>query len=427
MWDLLELVLDNLEIKSKETVALKNEIKNLRGNQDEAKVVLSRLKAEAKLNNCTTCDSRHFSSFFRVCIYYELGEFVQMQRYAKRAIRDFNLIGAKWNELFAHWVYGESYLLFNRKMPARRKLKYTVEKFERMAKKYRRENQYERRDECYGFIERIEDQLVGDVLNVRDDVNLIFEQKIVHQSPPPFFSSLSRWKRSQLIFPTQSQIRAGAEGDFIFESQPNLDAILEELTFNEIPHQFYNLREEGNPIVLNPRVYRWFRVDGDSMNQATLIPIMNNDYVLAIDLNLSNFGFRFGDIIIAALDNPVQGERAGVIKRYASEGLVSESSNDYEIISLDEVNIRGVVIAVAKPILKSALSNLDDNEHAVAKEVQVDETEEIGVLYEDLLVKVFYDHATVKRLIQYEKKRTPSASPKELLKNAIDRWIRDNR
>ena len=242
----------------------------------------------------------------------------------------------------------------------------------------------------------------------------------------PEISKSYPWQRSQLIFPTQNQIRAGVEGDFIFESQPELDATIDELDFNEVAHHFYNLRETGNPIILNPRVYRWFRVEGDSMNQATPIPIMDNDYILAIDLNLSNFGFRFGDIIIAALDSPAQGERAGVIKRYASDGLVSESSNDYEVISLEETNIRGVAIAVAKPISLSVLPDIEGNTDILTEEMQVVEKEEVALLYEDLLTKVFHDDTTAKRLIQYEKKRTPTASLIEVLENVIARWIRDN-
>jgi hypothetical protein len=48
-------------------------------------------------------------------------------------------------------------------------------------------------------------------------------------------------------------------------------------------------------------------------------------------------------------------------------------------------------------------------------------------LYQDLVIKARYDHDRVERLIEYERRRTPSASRKELIKSAIDRWERDNR
>ena len=177
----------------------------------------------------------------------------------------------------------------------------------------------------------------------------------VSASPTPSPSQTSstplRWRRSQLIFPVQSQIRAGTEGKFIFESQPDLDAILDELAFNDINHYFYNLREEGNPIILDPRVYRWFHIEGNSMNQATPVPVMDKDYILAIDINLSNRNAQIGDIVVAALHNPLQGERAGVLKKYTSKGLESRSSEEYPIISRRKASIRGVAIAVAKPHL----------------------------------------------------------------------------
>ena len=48
-------------------------------------------------------------------------------------------------------------------------------------------------------------------------------------------------------------------------------------------------------------------------------------------------------------------------------------------------------------------------------------------LYDDLLKKVGGDHAVVERLVAFEKERSPDAVRMTLLKNAIQRWERDNR
>jgi hypothetical protein len=48
-------------------------------------------------------------------------------------------------------------------------------------------------------------------------------------------------------------------------------------------------------------------------------------------------------------------------------------------------------------------------------------------LYQDLLAKVGYDREIVERLVEYERKRDPGAPRTVLLKNAIERWERDNR
>jgi len=48
-------------------------------------------------------------------------------------------------------------------------------------------------------------------------------------------------------------------------------------------------------------------------------------------------------------------------------------------------------------------------------------------LYQDLFIKAGYDHNIAKRLIEYERQRAPQAKRAELIRNAIQRWERDNR
>jgi predicted nucleic acid-binding Zn-ribbon protein len=47
--------------------------------------------------------------------------------------------------------------------------------------------------------------------------------------------------------------------------------------------------------------------------------------------------------------------------------------------------------------------------------------------YNDLLQKVGGDHAVVERLVEFEKKLYPKATRLQWIKNAIQRWERDNR
>lgn len=48
-------------------------------------------------------------------------------------------------------------------------------------------------------------------------------------------------------------------------------------------------------------------------------------------------------------------------------------------------------------------------------------------LYQDLFIKVGYDHDIARRLIEYERQRAPQATRSRLIRNAIQRWERDNR
>jgi hypothetical protein len=52
--------------------------------------------------------------------------------------------------------------------------------------------------------------------------------------------------------------------------------------------------------------------------------------------------------------------------------------------------------------------------------------ENIASLRQNLRVKVMYDEATIDRLIELEREKTPNASLAQLMRNAIDRWERDN-
>ncbi len=47
-------------------------------------------------------------------------------------------------------------------------------------------------------------------------------------------------------------------------------------------------------------------------------------------------------------------------------------------------------------------------------------------LYQDLLSKVLWDRETADRLIEYERNRVPTADRNEVIKRAIERWLRDN-
>lgn len=48
-------------------------------------------------------------------------------------------------------------------------------------------------------------------------------------------------------------------------------------------------------------------------------------------------------------------------------------------------------------------------------------------LYNELLMKVRWDRPIADRLIEFERKKAPTADRNELIKRAIERWLRDNR
>jgi len=350
MWPLLELVLEKIEIKSEATRSLRDQVLEIRNNPYMAERLLDKLIDDRETSNCSKCDSRYFCSLYLACIYYELGDLEQTKTHIEEAVNDYYHVGSKWNELLAKWIYGTTLLRTGSTLHARRELERTIEMLQEMAKQFRRENQYEKRDECLDFVEKIRDQLNQPVAaqQQRQQPRAQDEERQEPSSRPRQLK-YPQWKRSMLIFPVQSQIRAGLKGNFIFENQPDMEATLEEISIDGVFHSFYNLRREGLPITLSPKVYRWLQVDGNSMDQARPFPINNRDYVIAIDANLSNIDVQFGDIVVATLHDPTSDQRAGVIKKCTRRGLESFSSQEYPIIPLKDASIRGIVIAVAKP------------------------------------------------------------------------------
>ncbi len=161
MWELLELVLTKIEIKSKATQSLRDQVLNIRNRPDKAELLLNELIEDRETSNCTKCDSRHFCALFLACIYFEFDDVDQMQIYIQESIKDFSHAGSKWNKILARWIYGTILLRKNRSLSARRELEDTVEMLEEMEKEFRSDvkPKHEKSDECKAFIDKIRSQL----------------------------------------------------------------------------------------------------------------------------------------------------------------------------------------------------------------------------------------------------------------------------
>ncbi len=151
------------------------------------------------------------------------------------------------------------------------------------------------------------------------------------------------------IFSTSNYVSASPKGDFTFDD----DVVQKtgfEIPFDETKYRVFNIRERNLAAPINIRDsgnYFRYPVAGNSMNQATPVPIETGDYIL-VDTNISP---TVNDIVVAALVEPTSTtDRAGIVKRLTPKGLASESTEYYETVRLENVDIRGVVIAVAKPI-----------------------------------------------------------------------------
>ncbi|PIP35829.1 MAG: hypothetical protein COX20_09215 [Desulfobacterales bacterium CG23_combo_of_CG06-09_8_20_14_all_52_9] len=166
-------------------------------------------------------------------------------------------------------------------------------------------------------------------------------------APAPNYPLTQPWPTAQIVYRVQDFSHASREGKFVLDNAQISEMSIDEVKFDDITHKIYNLREGSQIRLVSGGNYRWLKVAGESMNRATPVPIEPGDYILtALDITP-----QIEDIVIANLHNPpTPAERAGVVKRYNSDGFKSESTEILSPIPLTEADIRGVVFAVAKPV-----------------------------------------------------------------------------
>jgi hypothetical protein len=169
---------------------------------------------------------------------------------------------------------------------------------------------------------------------------------IINGDKDPIANEERKRNQAQLIYRVYDIAHASRTGQFVFDDSTINEVIIDTIVIDNLQYSINNVRA-GNQIVLSSGDYRWLKVAGNSMNRAQPVPITPDDYIL-VDLDQHP---EFGDIVVANLrHSPTPAERAGVVKRFCKEELRSESTESITPIPFTHVDIRGVVIAVAKPI-----------------------------------------------------------------------------
>jgi len=423
-WEFTIKILNLLDIDDRMAQNTRESVKLIHNDYGKARALLKNLDKRESGGNCFECGNRFYCAIFRACIYYDLNELDNALTQIEKSTRDFELSGSIWNETIAMWLYGELLIKKKKETRARAMLGETVKNFIYLARKFRNFDDYTRYKISNNAIEEISLRLKNLQITLPPTEQSKRKEKEAIQEAFQKHYKKQLWKPSSIIFKVHSQITAGREGNFVFDSDASLDGNIDEITFSNTPHLVYNTVKEGLPVIFNPKVHRWFHVNGDSMNLATPIPIEDKDYVLAIDTVNSNQAPQFGDIIVAEVHSPEADERAGVVKKLTKNGLESMSTKPFDPIPYKKIKPRGIVIAVAKP---SKISSDELMMLELEKALHPPVNPTIEKLFKNLLAKNLHDQETVVRLILFEKNKTPNLSLEELMQRAINRWIRDNR
>jgi hypothetical protein len=279
-------------------------------------------------------EHRAICTLVKAYISYHLkdSQFDILQAEAISALRQFRIGGSSYddyNEGLVHWYLGLIYHEKGDNTHALRSFTNATEKLEDFIDSCEARSDYQKISESKGFINRIQDNIPPR------------KGKTPEKKPPS-----SNISSARIVYAVKDLGHASREGKFVWDDDYICDMTIDEVQFENIPHKIFNLRGGSQISLVAGRDYRWLRIAGESMNCAKPIPFENGDYILA-DLHTKP---QFGDIVVAKFRNPpTPAERAGAIKRYHERGLVSESTQAIAPIPFLEVDIRGVVIAIAKP------------------------------------------------------------------------------
>lgn len=294
-------------------------------------------------------DKKPFCSILYAAAYSIREKPAKSMEHLEDAERGFNCSGQEKHLAVARWMHGLLHMQDGHPELAKLDLEAAAAGLERLAVRHRRVGRYEKAEECLGLAEQIKEitpetsQLEALKINVKPG-----RGKTKAHRPSPAPKSAPRF--GALVFPVYSPVSAGKGGDFVFDSLPQGQASISELTIDEVPYRVFSLKAD-EPVTMHARIHRWMYVQGDSMNQAAPHPLLEGDCILVVETGSSGLGPKANDIVVAALLDPASNaDRAGVVKRYTSKGLCSESSQAYPPIPLKKARVKGIVLAVAKPI-----------------------------------------------------------------------------
>ena len=306
-----------------------------------------------------TKENKPFCSFFNAAIYYKGSNFESAAEQLERAEIGFRGSGQERNLALSLWLHALILQKAGQGISAKSDFDKAIDIFERIAREYQRTGRYVEMGECLNIIDRIKQSISTQLkksARQKQPLQDPFIETSKIQPVQPVSSGSVSIKRAAIppqpvIFPIYDPVSAGKGGDFIFDSEPQGQASISELIIDEKPFRVYSMREK-EPAILQPRIYRWLYVIGDSMNRTIPYPLIEGDCILVVETNSSGLSPKSNDIVVAALLDPAESaDRAGVVKKYTNEGLCSVSSKDYPVIPLKKARVKGIVVAVAKPVV----------------------------------------------------------------------------
>jgi hypothetical protein len=341
MWQDFRHILESVKLSHPEALALQRAV-IICPDYRQADILLSKIKPE----DIFPMNSQEYQATYHLCeacVNYErhmkLGLDIASKE-AHNAVRIFRSCGNSVNEGLACRVNAMIYLKSGKTSMAIAEYHRAIKVFTPCLGLYEMESDFTSKNTCQCQIKECEEALKK------------IENNISSSSPETSHQTYQTknlfWPTARIIFGVYDIAHASLVGKYVMDDDLISQIAIEELLIDGKLHKLFSAQTGNFEFTLASGTdYRWLRVSGESMNQATPTAINPDDYVLA-DLSHS---VNNGDIVIASLLNPpTPEERAGVIKRFGGKELRSESKELIDPIPIAEVEIRGVVLAIAKPV-----------------------------------------------------------------------------
>ncbi len=174
-------------------------------------------------------------------------------------------------------------------------------------------------------------------------------QPITASSARPAESAVGLDFLSIRSFPELIAVQAGPDGSLWVEnSQEEMRLDINGFRLGEEAYAIFSVRPDDRRIsIQRDRQYGWARVQGNSMNAATPVPIVEGD--LALFYQSEGTADENAIVIASRPDDHDPQAYQYMIKRWRAGRFFSESTEDYPPISMDRHHrILGVVVAIAK-------------------------------------------------------------------------------
>lgn len=329
------MCLDIHESYKHEMEIIRDEIMALCENVAGARQAIKKLQGEKRKlrTDIGVYDCLSYCHVYQAFANFSVSDYIEARQSINKAIRNFKLEGHRWNQGIATYLK----VLFLIEMKDDELNHFELGRLDGLIHDLKQEYR------CVGnAVKESQCEMIIDGINeIRETISLAPPKDRSKSGKNTIPRSVA--KQAQLVFDIYGAY-ARELGEFA-SNNPIGQAGIEEIILDDMRYQIFSLHNENQVRISWSGDYYWFQVHENSMNQAKPLPIIDGDFAL---INKSTKYFE-GDIVLANLMDEASNADINIIKRLKNDGLHSESDRDIPVIARGYFEIKGVVIAIAKP------------------------------------------------------------------------------